>query len=106
MKAITPRPIYLKDYRRPDFDVPDIHLRFEIFDEKVMVTAVMTLKARGEAGQTVPALVLDGENFRLHSLKLDGKLLSPDQYTVTSEQLQISKVPREFTLEVQNEIWP
>lgn len=104
MKEITPRTIYLKDYRPPEFSIPEINLRFELEDERTLVTAVMQVV--NVEGNDKRSLILQGEELKLLSVRVDGKVLSASDYIVTPESLTLPTVPAKFTLEIQNEIYP
>lgn len=105
----APQPIYLKDYQPPYFHVDSIDLIFDLYEDftQVKSTAVMRRYANHpnkNADQT--SLVLNGQDMTLQSVALNGIALTPDQYQVDSEQLQIMNVPEKFTLETVVRIHP
>ncbi len=130
MDQEKPKPIYLADYKRPDYLIPEIELEFDIFEEVTRVRSRLKInrnttpspnlspEGRGTSAQPSPLmgegkgegenppLVLNGEKAKLISLKLDGVLLKQDQYSLTDKLLTLSSVPAEFTLEVETEIEP
>lgn len=94
--------IYLKDYKSPSFEVSSIHLDFILNEDFCRVVAKSKIK-RTEKGA---ALVLDGEELKLIHIKIDGKALTPDQYTITPETLTVQQVPDQFELEIETELQP
>ena len=58
------------DYKAPDFTSSHIDLTFELDDEATKVTTVA--KYRRLTNDQKAPLVLDGENLKLLSVKLDG----------------------------------
>jgi len=105
MRTEEPRPIRLQDYRRPDWLIDTVDLDVSLHPSATRVRAKLKLKPNASAA---PApLVLDGEELRLTSLKLDGKPLPPENYVATAERLTIAQPPnREFELEVETMIDP
>jgi len=53
---------------------------------------------RAQAAQS-SALVLDGEELELRSIKIDGRTLDSHEYSVTEESLEIAHVPDSFEIE-------
>jgi aminopeptidase N len=94
--------IYLKDYQRPSFNVHSLNLDFNMNETSCRVLArseFSTLKADSD-------LVLNGEDFKLISIKLNNETLSPEQYKLSSDKLILSKLPAQFSLEIETEIEP
>ncbi len=100
-----PKPIHLKDYKKPDYSILETQLHFDIFDGKTLVKSKLKIKVNEGVKKGAP-LVLAGEELKLLSIKLDGKELGIRDYKVTEKNLTISKVPQEFILEIENEIHP
>jgi len=99
----APQTKYLKDYKKPDFEIEDIHLTFDIRE------GVTTVRAKTVFKRTHPdaaALVLDGQELTLKSVALDGEKLADNRYSVDDTTLTIHDVPERFTLEVENDIHP
>jgi aminopeptidase N len=96
----SPKTVYLKDYKAPDYLVKKLDLLFCIQNGKTIVTSKAHYHRRA-AG--TPALVLDGEHMKLLSVKLDGHdaLYDKDDSTLT-----IQNPPPEFTLEIATEFNP
>jgi aminopeptidase N len=97
----APKRIYLKDYQSPAFSISSALLHFNLNETKTVVTAKLVFKKiKNEA------LVLDGENLKLLSIKLNEKPLSPSDYILSDENLTITTPPADFTLETQVEVNP
>lgn len=105
-KTATPQSTLLADYRPPAFLQKEIKLTFNLDDHHTRVTSQTQLYRNPASNATSPDLVLDGENMRLVSLKVDGKTLSPEEYIVDSHTLTIKKPPAEFLIEIETEIDP
>lgn len=99
----APAVTYLKDYRKPDYSIPDIFLEFHLAEEQTRVKTVLNIK-RNAAAET--PLVLNGERLKLLGVKLDGRELKADEYQLTETQLTVPSVPSAFKLEVLTEIKP
>ncbi|MEA3514705.1 MAG: aminopeptidase N [Nanoarchaeota archaeon] len=97
---------YEKDYRKPDFKIPAIHLDFNIHEQYTIVKSRLKIIAEINDNETNKPLILDGINLNLRSLKINGVELDKKEYTLTKENLTISNPPKEFTLEAETEIEP
>jgi aminopeptidase N len=95
--------IHRKDYTPPDYLVDAVDLRFDLGEETTLVTACLAIR---RTGLVSAPLILDGHRFQLKGVALDGVPLSPEEYTVTDEQLSIPRVPASFTLETTTELRP
>jgi len=99
MKTDTPIVTRLEDYQPPAFLTKTVDLKFDLQQQKTVVTAT----CRFERNVAVDAdLRLDGENIELVSISVDGKKLARSAYTVTQTGLTLHKPPRNFTLEIVN----
>ena len=95
---------YLKDYQPPDFSISETQLEFHLEAGCTRVLSRLKMQ-RMSADQSAP-LVLDGIELNLLELRLDGRLLSPDEFEVGEETLVIQRVPDHFELSCQVEIDP
>lgn len=94
----TPQPIYLKDYRVPDFLIDRVDLHFELEEQQTLVSSTLRLRRNPQAlDQTCP-LRLDGEGLDLLSLELDGKPLQMADFNLEPHRLTVYRVPARFTL--------
>ncbi len=103
MRTEIAHSIQLSDYTPADFRIPATDLVFDLRPETTQVTARLTLERTGAADAP---LVLMGERLKLLSVAVDGRALSPSDYTVTDETLTIAGVPDRFVLEAVVEINP
>ena len=101
MKTETPQTIRLSEYKPTPYLIETVFLDFSLEPKAAQVAARMMLKPNPKSDETGAPLVLDGEKLKLVSIAVDGKALSPADYTVTPERLTIQKVPQgEFTLDI------
>lgn len=75
------------DYKKSEYAIHEIYLSFQLDDALTEVTALSTVTKEHEASST--DLELDGEELELLSVKIDGILLDPSQYRVSSDKLII-----------------
>ena len=99
-QQVVPQPIYLKDYKAPDFHFDSLDLEFELLDSYTLVKATSVIRPNNTSSSS-PNLILDGEDMELHSIRINGKKLDPSEYTVNTESLSLVSTPRAlFTLEI------
>jgi aminopeptidase N len=105
MRTEEPRPVRLKDYRPPDWLIETVDLDVSLDATATTVRARLKLKPNS-AGVPAP-LILDGEELKLRSLKLDGKPLANGSFLAAPEQLTIAQPPnRPFELEIETVVDP
>jgi aminopeptidase N len=102
---VTPHPIYLKDYREPDFWIPQVHLTFELGDEITRVKSILTLERNAKAAKDA-ALVLNGEHLKLVSVAVDGRTLGAGEYMVTDTLLTLKNLPEKSEVAIETELEP
>ncbi len=102
MRTEEPRTVHLADYRAPDFHIETVELDFALDPQATRVTSKLAIARKTQGA----ALVLHGENLKLISIALDGRALSPGDYTLTDKSLTIARVPDKFLLESVCEIAP
>ncbi|XP_026403811.1 puromycin-sensitive aminopeptidase-like isoform X2 [Papaver somniferum] len=101
----TPKEIFLKDYKTPNYYFDTVDLTFSLGEEHTIVCSKITVYPRVE-GVSSP-LVLDGADLKLLSIKIDGKELKKEDYHLDSRHLTLSSAPSaRFTLEIVTEIYP
>ncbi len=93
--------IYLKDYQKPSFLVESINLDIQVYDDHTIVDSTLVMKR-----QATGALVLLGRDLELKSIRLNGELLTADQYELDTEQLKITDAPDEVIIQTQVIIHP
>ncbi|OOR92963.1 aminopeptidase N [Moraxella caviae] len=97
----TTQKIYLKDYTPPAFAVESIDLDIRLFDEYATVGAKLSV-ARQSAGE----LELFGRALSLLDVRVNGKALNADEYTLDDERLHLHDVPDVATIETLVRITP
>lgn len=102
----APSTIFLKDYQPPVYLVNNVHLHFDLHETQTVVTSTLSLSLNSNNTSSSKALILDGQNLELISVKIDGAALSPDDYKCNDEQLSIASIPDTCELEIQTRINP
>ena len=102
----TPVLVRRADYRRPDYLVPQLFLRFDLDPDRTVVLSRARYVRQPADGKAVPPLVLDGEDLDLLAIRLDGQALGTDRYSVDAHRLVIQAPPAEFDLEIEVAINP
>uniref|UniRef100_A0A7N0U2M1 Aminopeptidase N n=1 Tax=Kalanchoe fedtschenkoi TaxID=63787 RepID=A0A7N0U2M1_KALFE len=101
----TPKEIFLKDYKLPDYYFETVYLKFVLGEESTIVSSEIVVVRRVE-GSSAP-LVLNGEDMKLVSIKVDGKELKADDYLLGPRHLTLVSPPStKFTLEIVTDICP
>ncbi|KAK3010311.1 hypothetical protein RJ639_011381 [Escallonia herrerae] len=104
-KMDTPKEIFLRDYKLPDYYFDTVDLSFSLGEEKTIVCSKISVTPRVE-GYSSP-LVLDGQDLKLVSIKINNKELKEAYYRVDSRHLVLASPPSSnFILEIVNEIHP
>ena len=96
-----PETIYLKDYTPPTFAVRRVALDIRVFDDHTLVSSELEVE-RQSAGD----LQLLGRDLKLQSIRVDGELLSSEQYQLDSEQLILSHLGDKATISIDVLIHP
>ncbi len=97
---MTQEKIYLKDYKAPSFEVKNINLDFNLNEDVCTVIATSQITKKDAKA----SLILNGEDLKLVSIKIDGTLVT--DFQVTKEELTIPQVPTTFNLEIITELQP
>ncbi|MDH5424239.1 MAG: aminopeptidase N [Gammaproteobacteria bacterium] len=105
MKDANPNTIYLSEYQQPDYWVEHVDLRFELGEEETRVESNIQFTRRESVADNA-SLILHGEELTLAQVRLNGTVLSPDQYSVDDKSLTITEVPGEFVLSVDTVLRP
>lgn len=108
MNIEQPATIYRNDYSVFDYFIKELALRFELFDEKTVVTA------RGEyvrnpaslSNKTAPPLVLYGEELELLAVSVNNVTLKEHEYQRDEKSLQLNQLPEAFSLEIVTVVYP
>lgn len=95
------QPKRLADYQPPRFLISKTDLTVELHPTATQVVASLTFK-RNTAG----AMLLDGQQLKLISIRLNGQLLTPAQYHLNDECLEIAEPGDSGILEIITELNP
>ena len=93
--------IYLKDYTVPSHVVDGLHLTFDLHAEATRVSSRIEMRRNGESGEK--DLILNGEELKLLSVKMDGRTLEEGDYALGESTLIIKETPESFVLEIEVE---
>jgi len=97
---------YLKEYTVPEFLVEKLDLKFQLQEEKAIVTAKGVYRRNPLCEKLTPQLLLDGEELELISLRLDNHELLKDDYLIDDKSLKVVNPPDSFVLEIVTHIYP
>lgn len=89
----TPVEVFRRDYTPSPFFTSDIYLSFKITPELTVVTTTSKIYLNKEAKvntQNLPNLLLDGEELKLTSIKVNGNVVPADSFTVSNISLSVS----------------
>ena len=101
-----PAAILRTDYRPPFFSIETVALDFDLRQDGTRVKARLEVaRAPGPDALGKP-LILDGEALELQRVRIDGRLLNPNEFQVGPESLTIPSVPDKFVLETDVVIKP
>ncbi|NOR57247.1 MAG: aminopeptidase N, partial [Sulfurimonas sp.] len=95
--------IYLKDYKKPEFEIESCELHFELFEDFTTVTNLMKIN-KLDANEN--DISLDSIDLELIELYLNDLKLSDTRYIIKDEKLIILNVPDSFSLKIKNKIYP
>ncbi|PKQ06972.1 MAG: aminopeptidase N [Alphaproteobacteria bacterium HGW-Alphaproteobacteria-12] len=100
MKPEDPRPVRLKDYAAPAFQIDEVALDIELDARRTLVHATLAMRRNEAAAEKSGPLVLDGQALKLIEVKIDGEVLGANSYHADDKHLTIMQVPDgPFTLE-------
>lgn len=106
MKESGPRIVKLENYSPSPFFITEVFLTFDLYEHQSNVRSVLKISRNPEFDGPSAELVLDGQDLKLLSLKLDGEILTKDKYSLTPEKLYISVSKQNFSIEIETEINP
>ncbi|MEZ5907575.1 MAG: aminopeptidase N [Hyphomicrobiaceae bacterium] len=100
MKTDTPRPIYLKDYRPPEYLIPSVDLDIALAPHETRVRSRLKVRRNPKSGDGPAPLHLDGVQLHLDRLAIDGVALRAGDYELTEGGLVVPRPPEKaFTLD-------
>lgn len=94
--------ILLKDYKKPDYLIPEVELYVNILDSKVVVKSILTVN-KSEPGSVNP-FILNGKELVLKSIAINDTPLT--DYNYNDEKLVIENLPDKFSISTEVEIDP
>lgn len=106
MRSEQPKLIKLSEYRLPDYLINETQLTFELFEDYALVSAQLLMERNPGLDSSLPPLILDGEQLELLQVKLDGQLLTADQYQLDERSLQLQPRGEKFVLNTTVRIEP
>lgn len=101
-----PKTIHLKDYKRPSFRIPEAEIHFDLNEESTHVHSKLKIQRNHETFASKQPLVLNGENLKLISVRMNGEVLSERDFKITESAMEITPVAENFILEIETEIKP
>ncbi|RYE39171.1 MAG: aminopeptidase N, partial [Sphingobacteriales bacterium] len=102
----SPKAIYLKDYKVPDYLVDKTELNVDIYDGHTVVTSNLFLRVNPSAITHATQLTLQGTDLELISIALNGNSLDGNAYEFGEESLTIKNTPANFQLTTVTRIKP
>ncbi|MBB6253998.1 aminopeptidase N [Nitrospirillum iridis] len=111
----TPHAIHLRDHTPPAWLIDTVDLHVDLREEAATVRATLAVRRNPNAqgpnaqGPNTPgpntqgpatALVLDGQELELLAVRVDNRLLGPDDYTLTPDRLTLTGLPDAATVEI------
>ncbi|WP_325435767.1 aminopeptidase N [Pseudomonas nitroreducens] len=111
MRTEQPKVIYLKDYQAPEYLIDETNLTFELYEDHTLVHAQLVMRrnpdrAAGAPGDSLPPLVLDGQQLELLSVALDDQALEAGQYQLDENHLTLQPTAATFTVDSTVRIHP
>jgi aminopeptidase N len=95
--------IYLKDYKKPEFEINSCELHFELYEEYAIVTNIMNIN---KLDTFASDLCLDAVDLELIEIYLNDLELKDVRYVIEEESLKVLNVPDSFFIKIKNKIYP
>ena len=105
MRDANPSAIHLKDYRKPDYLVETVDLRFDLNEGETTVHSRLQVQRREGVADNA-ALVLDGQELELLSVRVDEIARELATLELTDDTLTLTDLPARFMLEIETRIRP
>ena len=106
MKYDKPVAVFRNEYAVFDYIVENLALKFQIYEEKTIVTAIGQYRKNPLSTRTKPPLLLFGEDLELTRIAIDQRKLAVTEYIADGKMLKVENVPDTFTLEIVTVIYP
>lgn len=97
MSAPSTKTVYRKDYTPPTYWIDRVELEFDLEPTETVVAAKLFVRRNDQ--QDDRRLTLDGEKLSLQSIRVDGVLLTADQYELTEDALVVDGLPDQCVVE-------
>ena len=104
MRTDLPQTVILQDYTPYPYELSEVSLAFNLEPEATRVRS--RIQVARKSSEPKQPMVLDGEQLKLVSLKIDGNALSETDYELDETCLTLLSPPAAFTLEIEVEINP
>jgi len=98
MRTEQPKMIALSDYRLPDYLIDETHLTFELHESYALVHARLLMQRNPGLDNSLPPLLLDGQQLELIDIALDGQQLSAVEYEFSENHLKVQPAQSAFEL--------
>ncbi|MFT5660268.1 MAG: aminopeptidase N [Sulfurimonas sp.] len=95
--------VFLKDYKKPEYEIKEVDLTFELYEEYTTVTNVMQMH---KLNKDTSDLELNSIDLELVELWINDLKLKETRYIYKNEKLTILNVPSKFTIKIINTIYP
>jgi len=99
MRTDTPQTIYRKDYTAPSYLVDTVELGFDLDPARTVVASRLTMRRNPDSAQR--DIELYGEALQLVAIRLNGKILDEDAYSLEDKLLRIPDAPDDVVLEIE-----
>ena len=103
MKDAQPKEIRLADYQAPSFTTVSTNLTFDIKDGQTTVSSLLQVERLDDNASSI---ILDGQDLELVTLRVDGRELGGNEYSVDEESLIINGLSAEHQIEIVTHIKP
>jgi aminopeptidase N len=109
-RDVSPGVVRRQDYRPPAYLVDSVDLTFELGPAATLVTAVQSFRRNPalatDGSGAAPPLVLDGQQQHDVTIALDGAVLAPESYTLSSTALTLHAPPASGAITIRSRIDP
>ena len=106
MNMERPTTINRNAYTVFDYVIEKLDLRFQLYEDRTVVTATGKYRVNPESVKVNPPLLLYGEELELQSVCVNGRELKKSEYRLDDTTLQVDQLPDAFTLEIMTVIYP
>ena len=91
--------VRLADYQAPIWQLDEISLCLDLDAKHTRVHCRLQLQRPSSSPDDLASLVLDGAELQTEWVKVDGRLLSADQYQIRGAELHIADLPARCVVE-------